>query len=385
MSYGGKDYTLRDAVRSLRHLPMAAEFREKYEYLNLGYMVVQHIIETTTGKPIEDSHRKYIWDSIGMSSTFISLEDARKATNPLATGYTRDMRRENPIVAPYVDDYPLVGGGGIISSINDLTKYLAVIHNKFDLPKSTYEELFAPRTVAGEPPLDGMTTMLYGLGWEISSYQGHALITHDGGINGFASKMLFLPEKKWGITFLTNADLTGGFVNEIILIRMLNDFFGMPVPPLQDLTPKWDGKLEGHLRGYINAREIMYPQIPDPPLSLPLPLEAYANSYHHPGFGTFHFKVKKPRDGLPILPRTKYVLHADLHRLMHYTLDFEHVSGEFFIAWIDTETCNAVIRGGLRARFGLGSNGKVDKMALNVEVGSNEEDSRMVVWFNKVR
>lgn len=66
-SYGGKDFTLCDAIRSLRHLAMTADLREKHQYLNMGYMVIQHVIETLTKKRIEESHHKYIWDLLACS------------------------------------------------------------------------------------------------------------------------------------------------------------------------------------------------------------------------------------------------------------------------------------------------------------------------------
>jgi hypothetical protein len=46
LSYADDGYTLREAVRLLRHLPLTAELCEKHQYLNLGYMVAHYITET---------------------------------------------------------------------------------------------------------------------------------------------------------------------------------------------------------------------------------------------------------------------------------------------------------------------------------------------------
>lgn len=49
ISYGGKGFTAKDAIRSLRHLLMCAGLRERFQYCNLGYMALQHVVETITG------------------------------------------------------------------------------------------------------------------------------------------------------------------------------------------------------------------------------------------------------------------------------------------------------------------------------------------------
>ncbi len=385
LSYGGEGYTVLDAVRSLRHLAMTAELREKNQYLNLGYIVIQHVIETLTGKPIEDAHRKHIWEPLGMKSTFISLKDAQRADKVLAKGYTWDPLNKKQLDAPYSHDYPLVGDGGIISSIKDFTTYLrAVIHKGFPLSDDRFAELFKPRSIVSPPSYEHMSTLLYALGWGVSSFRGRRMISHSGGIAGFASKLQFLPDQKWGIAILANSDLGGAFANEAVIMRMINDFLQIPAGDRQDVVSLLDNKLEGMVQDYLDVRKTLYPNVPEKPLPLTLPLAEYAGSYHNPGYRTIEFKVVKPREGVPVADGTTEVLHADIRRLLDVTLDLEHISGEYFVAWTDTETSNVLIKSGLRAEFVIGHDGKVSKCGIHLDPVSRSDDDRMKVWFTKV-
>jgi CubicO group peptidase (beta-lactamase class C family) len=62
--------TLKDIIRSMRHLPLTAEPRTKYQYCNLMFMVAAHVTETVTGCKFGGLMRDRIWKPLGMKSTF---------------------------------------------------------------------------------------------------------------------------------------------------------------------------------------------------------------------------------------------------------------------------------------------------------------------------
>ena len=248
-----------------------------------------------------------------------------------------------------------MGDGGIISSIKDFTTYLrAVIHKGFPLSDDRFAELFKPRSIVSPPSYEHMSTLLYALGWGVSSFRGRRMISHSGGIAGFASKLQFLPDQKWGIAILANSDLGGAFANEAVIMRMINDFLQIPAGDRQDVVSLLDNKLEGMVQDYLDVRKTLYPNVPEKPLPLTLPLAETE------------------------------VLHADIRRLLDVTLDLEHISGEYFVAWTDTETSNVLIKSGLRAEFVIGHDGKVSKCGIHLDPVSRSDDDRMKVWFTKV-
>lgn len=73
-SYGGTDEKgekrgVRDLVRSLRHLPLTAPLRTKFQYCNMMFVAVSYVVETLTGVWLGDFLRENIWEPLGMKST----------------------------------------------------------------------------------------------------------------------------------------------------------------------------------------------------------------------------------------------------------------------------------------------------------------------------
>jgi CubicO group peptidase (beta-lactamase class C family) len=67
--YDGHRGVPRDAVKSLRYLPLTAEPRTKFQYCNLMFVVISHLIEVLEGVWLGDFLRERIWEPLGMKST----------------------------------------------------------------------------------------------------------------------------------------------------------------------------------------------------------------------------------------------------------------------------------------------------------------------------
>lgn len=70
--------------------------------------------------------------------------------------------------------------------------------------------------------------------------------------------------------------------------------------------------------------------------------------------------------------------------MVNLTIDMEHVSGDFFIAWCDAEVPTLSTKHGEQVQFVIGSDGKVQKMGIKMDFFGNSDDDRMVTWFNKM-
>lgn len=263
---------------------MVAELREKQEYLNMGYMVIQHVIETLTGKPIEEAHREYLWGPLGMESTYASLQEAKDSRKQLCTGYIYDPLAKRVDEMAHVNDYPLIGGGGVISSIRDMTAYLhSVMHGTLPLGKDYQEKLLTPLSLDPGKPKEHWSHNLYCLGWSQNTYRGRRVVSHTGGINGFNSELLYLPDANWGMAVLSNSS-QGLYAWQPLKQRLLDDVLRVPPAERQpSAEDELSDKLERSGDHLATARETIYPHTPNPPLPLPLPLSCYAGTYISPG------------------------------------------------------------------------------------------------------
>src|SRR5690606_29825440 len=67
---------------------------------------------------------------------------------------------------------------------------------------------------------------LYALGLSVNDRDGKLVYSHTGGINGFLSSVMFIPEEQLGIVVLTNTDENYFFQNLTHEIR--DAFLGLP-------------------------------------------------------------------------------------------------------------------------------------------------------------
>src|SRR3989442_13050433 len=66
----------------------------------------------------------------------------------------------------------------------------------------------------------------YGLGWGLRDYHGRKLVGHTGGVAGFVSRVMLVPEENLGVVILTNAEEEGAF--DSILFHVLDYYFNVP-------------------------------------------------------------------------------------------------------------------------------------------------------------
>jgi CubicO group peptidase (beta-lactamase class C family) len=205
----GREGTVRDVVRSLRHLPMDKEIRSAWQYCNAMFITVSHAIEVTTGEWLGDFLRKRIWEPLGMDSTFFSLDDARKyaasGDTVLAQPYAWDEATQQSREVPHCEG-TLSGAGAVISNVLDYAKYIrALIRQTAPLSKAGHAALLKPRSFPPQmiPHLNKQT--LYTLGLMTSTYRGETVVFHPGGLDGMTATMIYFPERDWGVAVFANA------------------------------------------------------------------------------------------------------------------------------------------------------------------------------------
>ena len=93
--------------------------------------------------------------------------------------------------------------GSLLSSVDDLAVWNDAVFSGKLLKKEWLDKAFTPYTLA-----NGESTG-YGYGWFISDLRGHRCIEHGGGINGFTTYALALPDDTIYVAVLTNSAIAG--------------------------------------------------------------------------------------------------------------------------------------------------------------------------------
>jgi hypothetical protein len=129
---------------------------------------------------------------------------------------------------------------------------------------------------AGDMP--GLTQYGYGLGWSIGRYRDHRIALHAGGIDGFTTYCVLLPDDDAGVVVLTNS--SASLMHLVVACRVVDELLGAePVDMFGYLKPRFDAVMAGIGEAKATRRVVSGA----PPAR---PLSAYAGQYEHPGYGT---------------------------------------------------------------------------------------------------
>ena len=386
-SYGGLNFTVRDMVRSLRYLPMTAELRTRWQYCNMMFVTVSHAIETLTGMWLGDFLRIRIWEPLMMSSTFFSLDDAQIAERDgkavLARGYYWDNKKYIP--EQWDDALSNSGAGSVISNVLDYSKWLrAMIHRSLPFSQEGHSAFRTSRSFSDPTSLAPFTgPSSYTLGWVRETYRGEEMFWHDGAMTAFGALMLYIPARRWGTTLLGNTGGTSNWAQQTIAFTLIDDLLDTPEDEQFDWMGMYNEQVRKGEEDLRNARKRLYPLSPKSPISLTLPLNAYTGLYSHGAYQNLTLRLTMPSEKLPLADPSSRILHADaLDRTWPSLLDFEHVSGEFFLMYssslkMDGSTSVASV---VKAEFQLSVDGKVERMGIAWEAQMGEEK----IWFAKI-
>lgn len=229
--------TVRDGVRALRYLPLNAAPRTKWQYCNQMYVVATHVVETLTGgRWLGDVLRGWIWEPLGMHSTYFSLPDALAAPEHFAGGYAWDKEKGEYSTVPFMPVDEIGGAGSVISNVGDYTKWVrSLLREDGPLPQSGHDAVKTPRMIV--TPLDALPSaaggpydapMLYSLGWEVLSYRGHRFWTHAGGMHAYGAEVFFFPDLDFGVVGLGNTAESSNTVEKLLIWELVDDKLGVP-------------------------------------------------------------------------------------------------------------------------------------------------------------
>jgi CubicO group peptidase (beta-lactamase class C family) len=291
-------FTRAEIIYRLRFMKPASSFRSHYAYDNLLYMTAGQIIPAVTGKSWDDYVRERILTPLGMTTTNLSTT-AFKPGDDYAWPHSKV---DGKLQVVQLQDLDNAGPAGAInSSAAEMVKWLLLqlSHGKFPnsdtrlFSERQSREMWSAQTIlpAGDAPgpLAALSTKFaaYGLGWGLRDYHGRKLVGHTGGVLGFVSRVMLVPEENLGVVILTNAEEGGAF--DSILFHLFDGYFHLPPA---DWIAAFKAEDEQEAK---NAAETMKKQSAGRAAeSKPsLPLEKYAGVYTDPWYGPATIRMEK--------------------------------------------------------------------------------------------
>jgi CubicO group peptidase (beta-lactamase class C family) len=211
-------HPLEPAVRALATTGLARPPGAAFEYSNLNYTTLGLVVEMAAGEPFDAYLKTHIFEPLNMHHTYTAIEDAQR--DGLASGYRYWFGF--PVASGTAPHGSTVPAGGIISTAEDMSRYLAMYHGgghyhgQVVLSPAGIAEMMRP----GPPQQRGAFAGAgYGMGWFTGPWGRVHASYHPGDEPGAHAGMTLVPHGKWGVVVLFNIGTHGGALPGLLAIE----------------------------------------------------------------------------------------------------------------------------------------------------------------------
>ncbi|MBL4593384.1 MAG: serine hydrolase [Flavobacteriales bacterium] len=227
----GNDFTINEVLANFQYQKPITAFRTGYAYNNLMFIAAGELVARISGMPWSEFVETRIMKPLGMTRTaglYKNLKDDSNVAFPHNSEHGKVVQ-----LAKYEMHEKDGSAAGIVSSVNDMTKWLMLNLNDGKYGENLENQLVSTKSLSeikrphinqrfNAKPNDPTKNhyRAYGLGWGIKDINGYTVFSHTGGLPGMLSHTILVPEINFGLVVLTNASPGGlGLVtipNEIL-------------------------------------------------------------------------------------------------------------------------------------------------------------------------
>ncbi|HEY8459488.1 MAG TPA: serine hydrolase domain-containing protein, partial [Blastocatellia bacterium] len=199
-----------------------AKFREKFQYQNVMYSAAGEVVGRANKTTWEAYIAERFFKPLGMKSSDASVKQMVKAAD-YATGYSLEDKKTRK--AMLRDLTNIAPAGAINSNVKDMSQWARLMlgGGVFEGKRLVSEKGFAEIV---KKHISAFGDGGYGLGWALNKWEGHDVVSHGGGIDGFNSLVALMPDQKLGLIVLTN--VSGSALPRLIQTAVFENLVGRP-------------------------------------------------------------------------------------------------------------------------------------------------------------
>jgi CubicO group peptidase (beta-lactamase class C family) len=229
-------------IELIKKYPYDFDPGTKWRYDNSGYLLLGYIVEKVSGQSYGDFLSENFFQPLGMTNTGVYREHLGLPHEAL--GYSLRPSALTWII--WIDGFSLgknrfkqalnwdmswaFGCGALYSTVEDLYRWNEGVFDGRVLDVASLKAAFTPVKMpfwerAGWAIFSNDRGMGYGFGWIVCRHRGLREIWHNGGLDGFRSCLLRVPDEKFTVVVLANA-LPGRWkADPDLLARKLADIY----------------------------------------------------------------------------------------------------------------------------------------------------------------
>lgn len=228
----GHDFTPKDIIQNIHYLKPVSDFRSKYDYDNLLYIIAGVLIERVSGKSWTEFIEERILTPLDMKRTAPNWSLLEDKSNVIVPHVPVDGKLK--VIDRYTN--PIFdAAAGIYSNVDDLIKWVQFQLNKGKsldglqlVSESQMKELSTAVTLMPVSTKLPYNTLFkaYGLGFQLQDVAGRLEVSHTGGLEGIVTQIVMIPQLNLGIIVLTNQQEGAAFM---AVSNTIKDFYlGLP-------------------------------------------------------------------------------------------------------------------------------------------------------------
>jgi CubicO group peptidase (beta-lactamase class C family) len=287
-------FSREDILHRVRLLKPGSSFRSRYGYQNIMFLAAGEIVPAVTGKSWDQFIAERLFKPLGMSRSNTSIS-ALQGKDDVASPHYRIHETMQPVDWENSDN--IGGAGAVNSSVMDMAQWIrlnlanGVYANKRLLSSNVMREIQMSQTVIRIDSLDAAMRpsthfRSYGLGWVLQDYLGRKIVYHTGSLNYMRTRVLFIPEERFGLVILQNSpnESLHESVGYWILDRLLGGRERDWSAELRAIAKEAEAKSQAAKKKRIDARV--------PGTKPSLALDKYTGTFENQLYGTVSVRLQ---------------------------------------------------------------------------------------------
>ena len=220
-----EDMKVADVITLFKDKTLEFKPGEQMRYNNSAYFLLGAIIEKASGKSYEQFVEEEIFKKLGMVNSRYGRHE--EIVSRRAKGYSRDENGARN--AEYGSMTQPYAAGSLMSTVDDLAAWDRALSSEALLKKASLERMFTPGR------LNSGKSLRYGYGLGVIEVEGRRVLEHGGGIFGFTSFLMRVPEEKLFVAILTNSD-SSEVSPDFLALRIVAKALGKPLEDRKPVT-----------------------------------------------------------------------------------------------------------------------------------------------------
>ena len=202
--FGNEDYwTIDEFYRKVAQAELIHEPGSKYEYSNLGYFLLAHVVERVSGQTLREFAAEEIFDRLDMADSLFN-DNVNQPVPNRADGY---RLMDDGSYEIFMTNLDWVGDGGVYTNLDDFLKWDQNFYaNKLGRGGDSLIKLVVtphPDTIAYTD--DGPRNVNYAFGLRADEVNGEYRIGHSGGWVAFSTVYHRYPDLKLSVVVFCNS------------------------------------------------------------------------------------------------------------------------------------------------------------------------------------